>query len=87
MKKVVNFTVHKNTRDQRKAHQLRKNLLKEARYCSQIEDIDGFAIVAFSKDSALSSWEVKDGNAFSLPDRARTVLLKDVVSGNFESTD
>ena len=47
MGKVVNLTVHKNTREKRKRRECHTNLVTCARRCPK--DMDGWAFVAFRR--------------------------------------
>lgn len=42
------LTVHKNTREQRKAKELRKQLKDDAKYLSQLKGISGYSIVVWN---------------------------------------
>lgn len=49
----VNLTVHKNTLEKRRQRNLRRELMLRARRCSQLEDISGYGIIAFSAKESM----------------------------------
>lgn len=52
------LTIHKNTRDQRKAKATRKNLISDAKDLAKTQNISGYAIVVWDDDlSADAAWD------------------------------
>lgn len=52
------LTVHRNTRDRRRAKEVRKRLTQDAKDIRQLEGISGYAIVAWNSDcSSRCAWE------------------------------
>ena len=49
MIKPVSLSVHRNTRDQRRRHQVSNNLVEFARDMAHRKEIDGFAIVTWDE--------------------------------------
>lgn len=54
---VVSLSVHRNTARKRKEHQTSRSLVSDARQMAQAKDVDGYAIVAWNRDTdANVSW-------------------------------
>lgn len=84
-RKVTKLSVHKNNKEQRRQKQIRKSLLREARYCSQLKGINGFVVVTFGENDAhINSWEVKDGDLMSLPEKTRMILAGTIHRQTYE---
>ena len=75
------LTVHKNTAKQRRANKVREELIKEAKYIAKLEDISGFAIVAWNEDcTGLCHWKstkpVMPG--LVVPEFVKRILLREM---------
>lgn len=84
-RKVTKLSVHKNNKEQRKQKEVRKSLLHEAKYCSQLKGINGFVVIAFGdNDASINSWQVKDGELMSLPEKTRMILAGTIHRQTYE---
>lgn len=83
--KAVSLTVHRNTKRQRRAKRLRVELKAAAREIGQLRDIDGYAVVTWSGDRVLTSWEVtKEHELHNLPEKVRMALAGDIHRKDYE---
>jgi len=82
--KIVNLTVHKNNKTQREAKRLRQSLIKSAKSCASIKDIDGYVVMAFSGRRTIDAWQVKDEQAIVLPEKVKTVIMQSLLDGTID---
>lgn len=84
MAKIINLTVHINTREKRQRRMIGRRLREFAKKMS-CDDMDGFAIVAFryGKDNRFSYWSsCSCRNAVDRtrpPDIAKSALLEKII--------
>lgn len=81
---VVNLSVHRNTRDQRRAKRQRKNLVNCARSLAREGDIAGWAMVVWNKDwDTRSEWEA----AGTMPDNNMSEFVKRSIERRMSKED
>lgn len=88
MSKVTNLSVHRNTRDRRRAKRRQKDLIEDAKYAARMTPVmAGYAVVAWNVDGASVSWDVRDGEEHTMPERVRMLLAGSVHEGGFVATE
>lgn len=78
--KVASLSVHRNTKAQREVHQIRKNLVEQAKRVSDLPGIAGYAIVAWTRNwDHKTAWDTTDtmpGN--TMPEFVKVALLREM---------
>lgn len=75
------LTIHKNTSKQRRAKEVRAELLQAARHLAKLKDISGFAIVGWNEDCTTDcNWKSTAPGipALLLPEYTKRVLLREM---------
>lgn len=73
--KVVNLSVHRNNRDQRRRRAAARDLVSDVRDVTKGKDIDGFVLVTWDGEgTALCSWKRGRMPQRALPDYVRGVM-------------
>ena len=73
------LTVHKNTKVQRKAKELRKDIVADAKSLSQLKNITGYAIIVWNDElTADCTWKSKDSRMPTqcMPEFAKMTLTR-----------
>ena len=77
-RKIVSLSVHKNNREQRRRHQIRKELVEDAKIMGHHTQVDGYLILGWNNRGGTAvTWSV--GDLFEedlLPDIVRTQILR-----------
>ena len=72
---AVKLSVHRNTQERRKAHQLRKDLIEDVRVLASREGVVGYAVVVWTVD-----WEADAGwNCGNLPGSVMPEFVKETL--------
>jgi hypothetical protein len=50
--RVVNLSVHKNNKEQRRKKELRKSLISSSKYLSQTSCVEGYFLLSWDKDGS-----------------------------------
>ena len=78
--RMPSLSVHRNTKAQREVHQIRKDLVQQAKLVSEMQGIAGYAIVAWTKNwdhkTAWSANSTMPGN--TMPEFVKISLLWDI---------
>ena len=74
IRKIERFTVHKNTADKRKKREQSVQMIEDAKAIARDKQVDGYAIVAWSKDFNHSACHSTGG---TLP----SIMVPDYVKG------
>ena len=75
-KKPVNLTVHRNTLEQRRARQVSRDLVSDAKALAAIQGLSGFVILAWDDEwVSHASWDQG-----SLPSGLLPVLAREILS-------
>lgn len=86
MEKLVNLSVHKNTKRQRESKQIRTKAIRNFKDCVNKSDVVGYAIAAWDRDGKVTTCcdtSSKDSpiTAATLPESLRTYFLDRFING------
>lgn len=84
---VTNLSVHKNNKAQKKRKMIRKEMLHDAKDCSQLSNIEGYVVMAFGGDRNICNWYCQDGMVHALPERVRTLIQGNIHKGEIIDGD
>lgn len=57
MSKIVSLSVHRNTRDQKRRHEVSKDFVLDARRLAREKGLDGYMMVAWNhEEDTLAAW-------------------------------
>lgn len=80
MSKIVSLSVHRNTAEKRRLRKVSDRLISDAKIMAKAKDVDGYAIVAWNKDTdADVSWSyTREINCSVMPEFVRGAIRRKI---------